>query len=524
MPKQYTLYLFLQLFTIQLAFAQHILTPKWVKYVEDLTILSQYQKKGEVRYAFQDEANIILVSSCFQGWTINKVNPDNGKLIWTNSQNQNFPDSTNNIYKLLFANQIDENKTEVIGMKDYGKFPGLSFAGFLLRIIYDNKTGKELFRSVKTLSSKDYVETFGGTLNPIIPYNKEYRIFDVVPLSSSNLQIRSFNKDMTYIKKLNDFKMTIYDNIFGLDHLSTSVSYDNNNIYSFTYLFGGFKDTSSYRNIFRKFDMNGTITKQKDVSKDVFYDLEYFAYKKVNGGFLVSGYVDTALTLIYKQKSPKWQTVVFKFDTLGNKIWNAFLPDTLNSIYQTITTCEDQTRNGYWAFVGKSYNIAKKDPELYFIKYDGSFKKIGKVVLKNDSNIYESKGIWSISGGGLILSLQKQSCEAPTSDQSECHRVAFLDKAQIDMILDVDDSNIQSLNPIELFPNPFQSELTIKNNSSEAVQAQLLDIVGKVIMTFSLEANHQQNLNTENLANGFYLLRCDNGKQQWTTKVVKDSK
>lgn len=513
----------IQLFISQRNFSQNILNPKWTKFVEDKTILPQYQKRGETKFVFQDNTDLITISSCFQGWTINKINPNNGDIVWTNSQNQNFPDSTNKIYELLFAKQLSDNTIEIIGKKDYGKFPGLGFAGFLLRIIYDNKTGKELFRSTKTVNSKDFVETYGGTLNPIIPFNGEYRIFDVVPLSSSNLRIRSFDKNMTYLKTLNDFKAIINDNILGLSHISTTVNYDKDNIYSFTYLYGGLKDTFSYRNIFRKFDMNGKVKLQKDISKDLFYDLEYFTYNKVSDGFLVSGYVDTALTLINKQKTPKWVTSIFKFDTLGNKTWSSYLPDTLNSLYQTIATCEDKKRNGYWAFVGRSYNTAKKYPEIFFINNNGNFQKIAKIVVKNDNTKYESKEIWVSNQGDLILSLQEQSCNNDFNPL-HCRRLAFIEGKDIDFILNNDESYKNPLfDLITLFPNPVSNNLKVKfNQPLTDIKVSIFSLEGKSIFNKNFINEQDIDLDISSLASGFYILNIiKQGQNIYSQKFIK---
>ncbi len=77
--------------------------------------------------------------------------------------------------------------------------------------------------------------------------------------------------------------------------------------------------------------------------------------------------------------------------------------------------------------------------------------------------------------------------------------------------------------PIQIAPNPFENELIVKNDATESVDIQVINVVGQVILQQQINAASNVRLNTSDLVNGIYFLKCSNGKQQWTTKVIKNT-
>ncbi len=77
-------------------------------------------------------------------------------------------------------------------------------------------------------------------------------------------------------------------------------------------------------------------------------------------------------------------------------------------------------------------------------------------------------------------------------------------------------------NPIQVMPNPFEAQLTIKNYAAENVGIQLFDVVGRSVKKQKVAAEATAQLDTNDLPKGVYFLECSNGKQHWTTKVVKN--
>lgn len=83
--------------------------------------------------------------------------------------------------------------------------------------------------------------------------------------------------------------------------------------------------------------------------------------------------------------------------------------------------------------------------------------------------------------------------------------------------------NVSSTGNVSAYPNPFTSSFNVKNNDGgKALQLQLTDMTGKVIVTKNMSAGEQE-FNMDNYANGIYFLRVydTNNTLVQTLKVDK---
>jgi PKD repeat protein len=78
---------------------------------------------------------------------------------------------------------------------------------------------------------------------------------------------------------------------------------------------------------------------------------------------------------------------------------------------------------------------------------------------------------------------------------------------------------------VNVFPNPNNGSFNVQINStsSDAIQIQLIDLQGRVILDRnigSVNGVHTENIEVENLSKGIYILKTGNDMQSETTRVV----
>lgn len=73
----------------------------------------------------------------------------------------------------------------------------------------------------------------------------------------------------------------------------------------------------------------------------------------------------------------------------------------------------------------------------------------------------------------------------------------------------------------EVSPNPFDTVINIKSDTSKIREVQLLDLAGRLILTNKVNNTQEQSVNTVNITSGVYMLKIitDNGEK--TVKVIK---
>jgi Secretion system C-terminal sorting domain len=79
---------------------------------------------------------------------------------------------------------------------------------------------------------------------------------------------------------------------------------------------------------------------------------------------------------------------------------------------------------------------------------------------------------------------------------------------------------------IDMFPNPTSENLTIRfeNIDKEEIQVNVIDIVGKIVLTQTLTTEkgiNQASINSANLPSGQYILQLSNTTQRLNRKFVK---
>jgi hypothetical protein len=73
---------------------------------------------------------------------------------------------------------------------------------------------------------------------------------------------------------------------------------------------------------------------------------------------------------------------------------------------------------------------------------------------------------------------------------------------------------------VSVYPNPFNSQLSVRNNSTSDLKITVLDVTGKTII--SQQSNSEViELNTSELSNGIYFVRIMSGDLMATYKIVK---
>lgn len=75
---------------------------------------------------------------------------------------------------------------------------------------------------------------------------------------------------------------------------------------------------------------------------------------------------------------------------------------------------------------------------------------------------------------------------------------------------------------ISVFPNPFNTEVQVKNTASSDASIQILDALGKVIYTSNLKSESSVQINTEHFTKGIYFIQIKSGSESSTKKLIKE--
>lgn len=74
---------------------------------------------------------------------------------------------------------------------------------------------------------------------------------------------------------------------------------------------------------------------------------------------------------------------------------------------------------------------------------------------------------------------------------------------------------------LEVYPNPFGAELSIRHSYAEPVQLRVLDVSGKAVFGTGLPAS-QATLDLSSLPSGVYFLEIRSGREVSTKKIIKE--
>lgn len=84
----------------------------------------------------------------------------------------------------------------------------------------------------------------------------------------------------------------------------------------------------------------------------------------------------------------------------------------------------------------------------------------------------------------------------------------------------------ETINSIEVYPNPFTSELNIKSNfdQDEKINLAIVDMQGRIVNEINNIQTHDREfkISTKGILNGIYFLRITNRNNSFTIKIIKD--
>ena len=176
----------------------------------------------------------------------------------------------------------------------------------------------------------------------------------------------------------------------------------------------------------------------------------------------------------------------------------------------------------YLAGFASSNNTFKKNTDKNFFIFDIATSKWDKSLITSGKvkTIYISGRQLSPIYPSQCTKIRFKNVVAFTKDGKQIELTAKdLEVCFTDILTDTDEAILP--NPIQISPNPFENTLNIRNFNTEKITIELCDVVGKVILIQKINGEESTNLDTQSLSKGIYFLRSSNGKQQWTSKVVK---
>lgn len=109
------------------------------------------------------------------------------------------------------------------------------------------------------------------------------------------------------------------------------------------------------------------------------------------------------------------------------------------------------------------------------------------------------------------------SCETLSYGQVEDYSVNIVAAAAISTIADTNSN--EALTTISLYPNPTKDVLNIETNSATKLNYSVINYLGQVVKTGSIENNV---LNVSNLNAGIYILEVNDGQKSVTKKFIKE--
>ncbi len=459
---------------------------------------------------------IIFTTYNYEGWKIQKIDKSSGKVIWKNSRNPNYPDSTQRMFVLDNIFKRSDGNIDVIGVKSRQQDYSSIKDGNPIRIVYDANTGKEIqYIEMQQPQGLTGVVAKPGIARGFIPKQdgKNYYLLSRVREGNASIILRTLDSNLVVKDTLTWF-------FKGKDANNPSVGiYDgtaplriNNDIYFIISVWKGTKDTSSYPHYFIHVDSDGKIKSEKNIGKSLYYLLDYSNYTTVRNGFLISGIADTTLNQFRNPNTASNTAIVAKIDTSGIKIWETRLLHPLGKLFEVIETSEDINRNGYWAFAG---NTNEENPYLFFINQSGIAQYVGKVKLANNNKYFFPSQSWSLTDGSLLLGFKYNKCIP------YCWGVGLVEGNKLDKLLSNSNVIENDLNNVSIYPNPANDKLIIEFENSTSGKVNIVNNIGQVLQSSSFREQISLNLATEQYPNGIYFLHFSlDNKIEFSKKIV----
>jgi hypothetical protein len=73
-----------------------------------------------------------------------------------------------------------------------------------------------------------------------------------------------------------------------------------------------------------------------------------------------------------------------------------------------------------------------------------------------------------------------------------------------------------------VYPNPFNTEVLVKNSATSEASIHIIDALGKVIYTTVIKSDASSLINTEGLNKGIYFIKIKSGAESTTKKLIKE--
>ena len=83
------------------------------------------------------------------------------------------------------------------------------------------------------------------------------------------------------------------------------------------------------------------------------------------------------------------------------------------------------------------------------------------------------------------------------------------------------ETNLTALG-VQIFPNPTQNTIWIKNNSAQVTNIQLVDVLGNSVLSKSIFENSNLELQTESLKSGVYFCQIQQEEKRRVVKLIKE--
>jgi hypothetical protein len=74
---------------------------------------------------------------------------------------------------------------------------------------------------------------------------------------------------------------------------------------------------------------------------------------------------------------------------------------------------------------------------------------------------------------------------------------------------------------MKIYPNPINNEFQMTNTSTEAMKLSIFNLNGQLIYTNELTGNNSMKINSENWSKGVYLIKIQQGQNQFYQKIIK---
>ena len=502
------------------SFAQNIptITAKWRVIMEDTT-LKKTKKKGvgPVQYKQDKEGNLYVNQQTNIGFQLSKIDAKTGKIIWSNGRNQDYGTTENRMYfPKDFFFRADGN-IEIMAARGV-KFPVATNFSTAEKLVYDGKTGKELFSYLLTKKGGSAVLLNNGALVDQVVRNENptsYYLADGYGREPT-VWIRALDtnfvaRDTIELQRLPEDTLKDLLSIYG----SSPLQKINGKLYCMISLFGGL-DTANLKFYLYKVEPKTKKVITIDMSKKLFNSFDYANFENSKDGFLFCSYSDSLFSYTGNDSQTR-RTMLAKIDTAGKVVWRTYFDTANNLKLPIVSSVDDNKTNGFWAVTSR--NTGKKAPNyLYYLDAKGKAKLIGDIALPNEPFNYFTFSLRILNNGDLLVSYNYID-DLALPDSIEYSGTLCIDRAQIDKLLLSEKEPLLSKIELTCYPNPASNYINIQSAEAIINRISCIDTNGSVVSSLNCSSN-QVSFPTYYLPNGTYFLQIESDKGYANKKVV----